>query len=60
MNYAFLLPRIRGNKNDSVSNPFVMTPEKIVIDLHVIGITTKQARSVAIYAHKDIASEFTS
>lgn len=47
-------------KNDAGSNAFVMTPKKWVTDIHAIGVTTKQGRYAATYAHKDIAFEFAS
>ncbi|MEG1934154.1 MAG: KilA-N domain-containing protein [Kiritimatiellia bacterium] len=47
-------------KKDSGSNAFVMTPKKWVTEIHAIGVTTKQGRYAATYAHRDIAFEFAS
>lgn len=41
-------------------NSFVLTPKKWLQSTNSIGITTKQGRYAATYAHKDIAFEFAS
>ena len=47
-------------KNEAGDNSFVMTPKRWIETTNAIGITSKQGRYAATYAHRDIAFEFAS
>ena len=47
-------------KNEAGDNSFVMTPKRWIEVTNAIGITSKQGRYAATYAHRDIAFEFAS
>ena len=47
-------------KNNSGSNPFVLTPKKWINNTNAIGIISKAGRYGGTYAHSDIAFEFAS
>lgn len=47
-------------KQASGGNSFALTPKKWIADTNAIGITSKQGRYAATFAHKDIAFEFAS
>ena len=41
-------------------NAFVFMPKKWIESVHAVGMTTKQGRCAATFAHKDIAFKFAS
>lgn len=43
---------------DAGRNGFVLTPKKWITNVNAIGMTSKQGRYAATYAHKDIAFKF--
>lgn len=47
-------------KNEAGDNGFVMTPKRWIETTNAIGMTSKQGRYAATFAHKDIAFEFAS
>lgn len=59
-NPSFNYLEFEAIKNEAGANSFVLTPKKWVDKTNAIGITTKQGRYAATYAHRDIAFEFAS
>ncbi len=59
-NQAFNYLEFEAIKRAAGSNSFAMTPRKWIAETGAIGITSKQGRYAATYAHKDIAFEFAS
>lgn len=47
-------------KSEAGANSFVLTPKKWIEKTHAVGMTSKQGRYAATFAHKDIAFEFAS